>query len=599
MSTNATTNGQPKLATQVRRRKRTPAQRRAYRARRAQRKKVHPRYNTKTFNNPSVFKGKGDYTKEDKKKVKRTIRKELAKHQSQPQPTQDKDWLDGLVKMGAEWLPKIAPYLLGMGDYETGAMPESNSIAALATNGEVGGEVPYMHSSGARVRVAHREYIGDLYSSTAAFTIITFTINPGMNETFPWLSYIANNFTNYRMLGMCVEFKSEGSSYSNVAGLGYVAIATQYNVNEVTFTDKRSMLNYEFSTSGKPSDSMIHCVECKPYEIGDGTRGVRSGTIENVQDLRLYDLGKFSVAVGGNTTGSTVIGELWLTYDVEFLLPKMIDSGARNTLFSRFSTSTGVADAAPLGTSAWSYSSRSTFQWASITSTVLAFPQGVRGLFAFVVTWIGGAVTWVPPAITYTNCTSVAMWGAAGACPITGTATTTAACMRFAALVAQDGATITFGGGGTVITTTVEAHTFQIPQEDLFNSPIFDRGGLHEVERYEKFISSFLDEKSSKILSKAQLKSEKLESKEKLKNILPDPPGYVIVFDTPKYDVWTSGIVSASNYLVRRKMDGSSCPITLNQFLKLKKRNDLEAIEDYIYELGLFSDDSSLDEHIY
>ena len=443
--------------------------------------------------------GSGDYTEAEAKKKIKKLKKKNKK-------LKKKGWWDKILDFGGEWIPKIAPMLLaGMGDYEPqDKMPITNSITAAATEGKIGGEVPYMHNTGSKTRIAHREYLGDIYSSTSAFSAITFAINPGMNEAFPWLCTIANNYTNYRLLGMCVEFKSEGSSYSNTTGLGYVAIATQYNVNEATFTDKRTMLNSEFATSAKPDTSFLHCIECKASEVGAGgnIRSVRAGSIEGTQDLRLYDWGKFTVAVGGNTSSNQIIGELWLSYDIEFELPKSIDAAAVNTKYSVITTSTGVANASPLGTSAWSYGGQSTFQFKTLSSTQLVFPDGARGRYGVIVVWTGGAGAAANPGVTYTNCSSIA-WLVSAASQ-NGLAGQTTHLFATAVDIIQDNATITFDGTGTILTTKVDITSFQFPVNDNLDSKIFDRLGRNEQNYYTSFMKSngiLVEKERSKIFS--------------------------------------------------------------------------------------------------
>jgi len=51
------------------------------------------------------------------------------------------------------------------------------------------------------------------------------------------------------------DFVSEGSEYTNSAGLGYVAMSTQYDAGSAPFVDKRSLLNAQFADAAKPSKS--------------------------------------------------------------------------------------------------------------------------------------------------------------------------------------------------------------------------------------------------------------------------------------------------------------------------------------------------------
>jgi len=292
-------------------------------------------------NSRPVLKGNGSYSVEPIK-----LKEKKPKN---------KEWWEKLLDVGTHMLPHVLPLLMGAGDYtiKDEVPPELNSIAAAATDGKLGAQVPAMHTSKTAVRIAHREYLGDVYSSTAAFTPLTFTINPGLATTFPWLSVIAANFQTYRFLGLCFEFISEGSEYANVAGLGYVALATQYNSLEGGFLDKRTMLNYDYSVATKPSNSMIHCVECKPSLLVADTLYVRQGSVPVGADERLYDLGQTTLAVGGNTASNSVIGEVWVSYDIELNIPKESAASGTSNLFFEYGLNTGgpnFTNSTPLAT---------------------------------------------------------------------------------------------------------------------------------------------------------------------------------------------------------------------------------------------------------
>jgi len=51
------------------------------------------------------------------------------------------------------------------------------------------------------IRVKKKEYICDI-DGTSAFSNNFFAVNPGLNDTFPWLSSIANNYEQYRFNGL-------------------------------------------------------------------------------------------------------------------------------------------------------------------------------------------------------------------------------------------------------------------------------------------------------------------------------------------------------------------------------------------------------------
>lgn len=202
--------------------------------------------------------------------------------------------------------------ITGFGDYRI----QTNSIM------KGGMSPPYVVNAMNRgsVIIRHREFICDI-KATTAFTVQTFPINPGWSNTFPWLSQIASSFEQYRMRGCLFEFLSTSSdallSSATSTALGTVNMATQYDVAHPAFPDKRSMLNHEFSNSSKPSLTFIHPIECKKSRTPITELYTRSGVVPSGSDPHLYDLGNFQIATEGMQAAGGVLGELWVTYEVE------------------------------------------------------------------------------------------------------------------------------------------------------------------------------------------------------------------------------------------------------------------------------------------
>jgi len=262
------------------------------------------------------------------------------KKRQEPRKQKQKGWWDLtgdiLYNLGSKALTHGLTALTGFGDYEV----ETNSLLAAATEGKNGNGVPLMRNSKVANIVRHREFIGDVYGSTLPFSLLEYKINPGTDTTFPWLSPIARCYTNYRMRGAMFEFVSLATDYSAVPYIGYVAMATQYNSLNVSFTDKKELENSEYANSCKPSESMSHPIECASDQLAQAELYIRQNSSKG--DARLYDLGRFSIAVGGQAS-TTIIGELWITYEVELFFPKLAStSGLMNTYSSPFSDFTNA-----------------------------------------------------------------------------------------------------------------------------------------------------------------------------------------------------------------------------------------------------------------
>lgn len=205
----------------------------------------------------------------------------------------------------------------------------------LFSIGSVGGALMRSGPNGS-ITILNKEYIRDIEISTN-FGINVFPLNPGMSATFPWLSQVADSYEEYRIKGLAFTFKSTSTPFvqsQKSMSFGTIIMATQYNVNNPNFNNKRDMENYIGATSGSPLQGQMHVVR-----LGDDplrTLYVRQGTpLEKNYDLKFYDCGKFELATIGmnidtnEPNASLACGELWVSYEIELLKPRLRSSVSR------------------------------------------------------------------------------------------------------------------------------------------------------------------------------------------------------------------------------------------------------------------------------
>nr|WAE42828.1 MAG: capsid protein [Cressdnaviricota sp.] len=232
--------------------------------------------------------------------------------------------------------------ITGSGDYKLGpSQPKYNTLTNEA-------DIPQFKSSGKANIVCHREYITDI-SGSVGFAAASYALNPAQPATFPWLAVIAENYEEYIIHGMVFEFKSTSADALNSTNtaLGTVIMATQYNATNAAFSSKQQMENYEFAMSSRPSINQLHAVECSPRETPVCELYTRTGSVPSGQDQRLYDLGTFYIATAG-MQAAAVIGELWVSYHIELLKPKIPGTIGGNVQ-SIHVQNTGFTNALPLG----------------------------------------------------------------------------------------------------------------------------------------------------------------------------------------------------------------------------------------------------------
>jgi len=304
-------------------------------------------------------------------------------------------WWGGILDTALDLAPHVIPLIAGMGDYEEDdlanqVLPRTNSLAAAFSDGEMCAEVPAIHNIGAETRFTHREYIGDVYSTTSSFSKVEFAVNPGMNEVFPWGSRSILNYEQYSLLGAMFCFESEASDYTAAAGMGWVALSSTYDVSEAAFYSKKDMFQSQFAVARKPSKNFCHWIECDPSILVLPKKFVRGGPVPTGTDVHLYDHCRTTLAVGGQAAPNIGIGELWITYDLLAMLPRTDESLGAVGIFAEVQSTAGVTQATPYGT-AWTFTTRDTIA-ISMTSSTMTLPASFPAAdLYFVETWSGTA----------------------------------------------------------------------------------------------------------------------------------------------------------------------------------------------------------------
>lgn len=220
--------------------------------------------------------------------------------------------------------------ILGLGAYEV----KSNTMWASDES-----QVPAMHSVNETIRVTHREYIGDVFTSANAgeFKIEIYPLNPGLPRSFPWLSPIASCFQEYEVKGFAAQFKSNsGDSLSSTnTALGSVVMSAVYNVNQRPPNSKSDMLNSMWAAEGKPSNNLMLPIECDPSQNPFAVHYVRNAPLNDATyNLQNYDLCNICVATIGCQGSNVNVGELWFTYDVELRKPTSMAENEGENLIS-------------------------------------------------------------------------------------------------------------------------------------------------------------------------------------------------------------------------------------------------------------------------
>ena len=300
---------------------------------------------------------------------------------------------------------------LGAGDYTVTQNSLVNSVKAS-------GNIPMMHTNDQSVIVRHKEFVCEVRSSSLYTIQKSLTINPGNSELFPWLSSIASSYQQYKLKGMVYHYvPTSGSATGANTALGSVMMQTSYRSNDSPPSNKIEMLNEYWSTEAMPSESFCHPIECNPAENPFNVQYVRSsGSTVPAQDSPLlYDLGKTYLATSGQQTTDQVLGDLWVTYEVELKKP-IVGSNVTHgdTWVAGLFQPSAVSNDNPF---AGASSTLGNFTFSTTTSRGIVLPPYVYGVFWIFVRLAASGSPFVNPVMTgnpaITDCTLGVVDGAA------------------------------------------------------------------------------------------------------------------------------------------------------------------------------------------
>lgn len=384
---------------------------------------------------------------------------------TKPQSSFGED-IGSLVGKGVNALGKY----LGFGAYTV----NQNSIIGA------GGSIPTMHSTNDSIMVRHREYIGDVLSSTT-FSSVSIPLNPGLITSYPWLSKIASAFQQYKIKGMVVEFIPEVSEVAaSEVSLGFVALAAEYRTDLPPFPSLNQALESQFAVSCKPNSNCSLAIECDPAQSPYNLWYVRTGSVPSGEDIKTFDFVDLNVLVGNNQTGGVILGQIWNSYEIELLRPTSFLDPPAGQFYMRIH-STGSTSANPFNgfvVPAYTNPIGTNIVGATVTQQLAAdggtignpgngqmsitLPRGLTGDFLVTFTCTGGATALLlaNATLTLTNATGLGILSNASSQGAPNVAQTASIVMMDAAFTISDAqastgqAVVVLGGSSLVLPTS-------------------------------------------------------------------------------------------------------------------------------------------------
>lgn len=175
--------------------------------------------------------------------------------------------------------------------------------------------------AGDAMRVRHTELIDGAISGSSAFAVLrSIALNPGVPESFPWLSQQANLYSQYEFLGLTYTYKPT----IGTGQAGAFMLAFNYDAGDLPPASEIAMMDFDDAKQGV-SWSPIS-LSGSAASMREGARSARKFTrrtpIPPGVSPQLYDAGNFYFA-SNNFPAPTISGKLTVTYDVLLYKPQL------------------------------------------------------------------------------------------------------------------------------------------------------------------------------------------------------------------------------------------------------------------------------------
>lgn len=371
---------------------------------------------------------------------------------------------DGIRK-GVSWVSNKAlgflSGLFGSGDYATPAVhPNQNTMwtgAAIPTQ---------VHSTADRAYVFRgREQIANIYSSELEEGVMqTFDVNPGLSNFMEWLSVMAPGFSEWYPNGLVFEYVPAVSPQAPNSS-GKVAMTVSYDNGDPDPATFKDMSQYQMSVQAPPYQAQLMAGECAPKATALNWYKVRTGDVPISDEAHsIYDWGKLHVRAGGQASAGTLIGTIFVIYEIVFQKPLAPRTVGR-TLTDAYSF-TGASNAAYVGTARTARTGNN-LDLSFPTNSTIMFPSWLtHGKFLVNIDYAGTPAAAAAATITLSGCTGLPWFNAGAASNQAPNATITAASMSLdvAVEITAANASITFSSGticsaaaGTLMVTVLDA----------------------------------------------------------------------------------------------------------------------------------------------
>lgn len=194
-------------------------------------------------------------------------------------------------------------------------------------------------SRGSSVVIRHTEFLWD-HAGSVLFEWDSILLNPALHQYFPWLAAIAGRYEKYRFKKLRVLYRPACPTTTP----GRVILAVDHDAADAGPETKQQMLSYFGAQVGAPWEEVALDLL---KGVKDEPRFTRYKDLVSNLDVKTYDLGVCYLAAEGQT-GTAILGDILLDYEVELLIPQLEDLGGECGY--KYIVNAGVTATTPIGT---------------------------------------------------------------------------------------------------------------------------------------------------------------------------------------------------------------------------------------------------------
>jgi hypothetical protein len=263
------------------------------------------------------------------------------------------------------------------------------------------------------VFVKEEEYIADVTLTSAGFTNLQYSANPGNAIMFPWLSTIAVNFNKYRFSKLLFRYRPIVSGYATAGQTGDIILSFNPDASDPAPVAQSQVYDLQMRDNDEP---------CAPFALNklsiaeinkQDSYYVRAGAAPANTDIKTYDVGNLNVSTTGTATSGTC-GKLFVDYEVLLHSPVLVQPTSSGAVhFSSIASTSADSFSGSVLQSGGSPA----FSGITTAANVITFPAGIPGNYLMVMT-VAGATS------------STAWTTATGAGGVSGLSTLTQSAVR-------------------------------------------------------------------------------------------------------------------------------------------------------------------------